>query len=42
MEDSFHMIHVDREHARLAELTADFFDAAGIADAAPARRAASA
>lgn len=25
LEDSYHMIHVDREHARLGELTAGFF-----------------
>ncbi|HZZ34066.1 MAG TPA: alpha/beta fold hydrolase [Phenylobacterium sp.] len=25
LEDSYHMIHVDREHVRLAELTAGFF-----------------
>jgi carboxylesterase len=31
MEDSFHMIHADREHAKLAERTADFFGAAEIA-----------
>jgi len=28
LEDSYHMIHVDREHARLADLTARFFGAA--------------
>jgi len=39
MEDSFHMIHVDREHAKLATLTADFF---GAAQGAPARRLATA
>jgi carboxylesterase len=26
LEDSFHMVHVDNEHARVAGLTADFFD----------------
>ncbi|HEY3951052.1 alpha/beta hydrolase [Phenylobacterium sp.] len=33
MEDSYHMIHVDREHAKLAAITADFF---GAAQAVPA------
>ncbi len=28
LEDSFHMVHVDNEHARVAELTADFFGGA--------------
>ncbi|MBS0360338.1 MAG: alpha/beta fold hydrolase [Proteobacteria bacterium] len=28
MEDSYHMIHVDREHAKLAKITADFFGGA--------------
>jgi carboxylesterase len=36
LEDSYHMIHVDREHARLGEITADFFDPADV----PAPRAA--
>lgn len=27
LEDSYHMIHVDREHARLGALTADYFGA---------------
>lgn len=38
MEDSYHMIHVDREHVRLAQITADFFGGAAAA-AAPLRRA---
>ena len=29
LEDSYHMVHVDREHARVAALTADFFGAPG-------------
>ena len=28
LEDSFHMVHVDNEHARVAALTAAFFGAA--------------
>ena len=35
MEDSYHMIHVDREHAKLAKTTAEFFGGAGAAVAAP-------
>lgn len=31
LEDSYHMVHVDREHARVGELTAAFF---GVRDAA--------
>jgi carboxylesterase len=34
MEDSYHMIHVDREHAKLAAITADFFSGAEAAVAA--------
>ena len=41
LEDSYHMIHVDREHARLAQLTADFFGGAQAVPAA-ARQAVSA
>lgn len=39
LEDSYHMIHVDKEHARLAELTAGFFGGSARAEA-PAPRAA--
>jgi len=28
IEDSYHMIHVDRQHKRVADLTADFFESA--------------
>jgi carboxylesterase len=28
MEDSYHMIHVDREHGKVADLTANYFEAA--------------
>lgn len=35
LEDSYHMIHVDKEHARLAELTAAFFGAAEVPVRAP-------
>jgi carboxylesterase len=38
LQDSYHMIHVDRENARLGELTAGFFG--GAVAAAPAARAA--
>ncbi len=39
MEDSYHMIHVDREHVRLAELTAGFFGGAERPAAVAPRRA---
>jgi carboxylesterase len=38
LEDSYHMIHVDRQHARLGELTAGFFGGS-VRAAAPAQRA---
>lgn len=39
LEDSYHMIHVDREHARLGELTAGFFGGAAPVEAPPPRAA---
>jgi carboxylesterase len=38
LEDSYHMIHVDKQHARLGELTAGFFGGS-VRAAAPAQRA---
>jgi carboxylesterase len=35
LEDSYHMIHVDKEHVRLAEITAGFFGGADAAVATP-------
>jgi carboxylesterase len=31
IEDSYHMIHLDRQHRRVADLTADFFEASHVA-----------
>jgi len=31
IEDSYHMIHVDRQHRRVADLTADFFEVGHVA-----------
>jgi carboxylesterase len=31
IEDSYHMIHIDRQHKRVADLTADFFEAYDVA-----------
>jgi carboxylesterase len=35
LEDSYHMVHVDNEHARVAALTGDFFSARAPVPAAP-------
>lgn len=34
IEDSYHMIHIDRQHRKVADLTADFFEAHDVAIAA--------
>jgi carboxylesterase len=41
MRDSYHMVHVDKEHVAVGELTAGCFGAPAAAQSAPARRRAS-
>ena len=39
LEDSYHMVHVDKEHVRVGDLTAAFFDTRRTLSAAPRREA---